>query len=221
LNQIKAGTSFSELAKKNSDDPGSASHGGELGFFSRGDFVSEFEQVAFSLQPGQISEVVETKFGFHVIQMIERRGEKINVRQILITLRPTDEDRGAVIDTLKGIRDKAIRGANWADLATKYSEDPEVKENKGHLGEFEAGSLKINEFKEVIDHLQLGDISEPFHTDYGYHILKLNDRQTARPLALDKDWQKVENIALNYKQTQEFRKWLEELRKDMYIDIKK
>jgi peptidyl-prolyl cis-trans isomerase SurA len=92
LQEVKSGADFAELCRKYSEDPGSAARGGEIGFMERGDFVPEFEEVAFLLEPGQISDIVKTRFGFHIIQCIERKGDKINVRHLLIRLEPTNID---------------------------------------------------------------------------------------------------------------------------------
>ena len=90
--RILKGEKFSMLAKLYSQDPGSASKGGELGFFGRGDMVKEFEAAAFALKPGEVSPIVETQYGFHILQLIERRGNTINVRHILLQPKTSSED---------------------------------------------------------------------------------------------------------------------------------
>jgi peptidyl-prolyl cis-trans isomerase SurA len=220
LDKLNKGEDFSKLASEYSDDSGTASRGGELGFFQRGDFIKEFEETAFTLNPGEISDIVKTKFGLHIIQLIERRGEKINVRQILITVKPNEQDEQTAIDTLIGIRDQIKKGKSWSEMALKYSNDPEVKENRGHLGEFETESLQIPEFKVIVEKMKVGEISEPFKTRFGYHIVLLNNRKEMRKVSLTGDWDKVQIMALNHKQNQEYQKWLNELRKEIYINIK-
>ncbi len=220
-NKIMNGADFAAMARLYSEDPGSASRGGELGFIQRGDFVPEFEKVAFSLSPGEVSDIVETRFGFHIIQLIEKRGEKINVRHILIQLKPTEADAEATRKMLAAIRDSIVQGkATFEEMAKKYSDDETTKNNGGNLGWFEVDQLQIPEFKEAIKNLRVGEISEPFRTRYGFHIVKLVDRREAGKLTLDKDWQQIEQMALNYKRTKKFREWVESLRKDTYISIK-
>ena len=189
--QLDAGADFAELAKKYSQDPGTAARGGDLGFIDRGDFVKE---VAFSLKENQISDIVESPFGFHIIQLLERRGEKIRTRHILIQLQPDEQDEQNVIDELNRIRDLALAGEPFDSLALKYSDDNEVQNNKGYLGEYELESLKIPEFKAALENMKEGDISKPIKTDYGYHIIKLHKRSSARQLSLEKDWEKIEGL---------------------------
>lgn len=220
--QIEAGDDFAELAKQQSDDPGSAINGGDLGFMSRGDFVREFEEVAFSLQPSELSDVVETQFGFHIIQMLDRRGEKIKLRHILITLETTTEDEMAVVNKIKNIHNQLLQGADFEELVQKYSDDKSTVNEKGHLGTFELSQLKetSKEFVFAIEGVQADEISDPVHTQYGYHIISVNSRNEERPFDLKKDWDRIEMVALEQKRQREFKKWIDELKQDVYVEIK-
>ncbi len=218
--KILNGSDFAAMARLYSEDPGSASKGGELGFIKRGDFVKEFEAVAFNLKPGEVSDVVETRFGLHIIQLIEKRGEKINVRHILIRLKPTESDAEETRAFLETIRDSCLAGADFAEMARRYSDDETSKNNGGNLGWFEFEQLQLPEFREAIKNLKVGEISEPFRTQYGYHIVKLNDRRAAGKLTLEKDWQQIEQMALSYKRTKKFQEWVETLKKNVYISIR-
>ncbi|MBN2011069.1 peptidylprolyl isomerase [candidate division KSB1 bacterium] len=222
LVRVKNGEDFAELARKYSEDPGSKNRGGELGFFQRGEFVREFEEVAFNLQPGEISDVVKSEHGFHIILMIERRGEKINVRHILIRLVATPEDAEATEKKVREIRQMLNEpGADFAEIAKKYSDDATTRDQGGHLGQFQLDEMQEPEFKRVIAGMDPGEISEPFQTRFGWHILKLNSREDARELTIDKDWEQVERWALNHKQQEVFKNWVSELKKDTFVDIKK
>ncbi|GAB4370144.1 MAG: peptidylprolyl isomerase [Calditrichia bacterium] len=219
--RLEKGESFETLARLYSEDPGSASKGGDLGFVSRGTLVKEFEEVAFSLEENSISDIVQTQFGFHIIQLLERQGERIHVRHILIRLQPTEEDRQRVMEKLKKIRQAIVNGdSTFEEMALKYSDDPNVQVDQGHLGSFEEGGFQIEEFAQVVKNLQAGEISEPFKTDFGYHIVRLNSRVEARPLSLEKDWQQIEQWALQHKREQEFEKWLSTLREEIPIVVK-
>ena len=192
-----------------------------MGFVSRGTLVKEFEEAAFALKPGEISDIVQTQFGFHIIQLLERQGERIHVRHILIQLQPTPEDEQRVINKLKEIRQEILDGkATFEEMALKYSDDPNVQKDHGHLGTFQEGGFQIKEFEEAVKNLKEGEISEPFRTDFGYHIIRLNKRIQARELSLDKDWEQIEQWALQYKQTQEFQKWLQQLRQEIPVIVK-
>ncbi len=219
LEKIKQGADFAELAREYSEDPASAKRGGDLGMTSRGDFVPEFENTAFKLRDGQVSGIVQTQFGYHIIKMIERRGEKIHCRHILIQVMPTKEDELRTIETLKEIRQRALNGEDFGKLALEYSDDDNVSKDMGHLGEFELEKLALPQFKQVVENMKVGEISMPFKTDYGYHIVKLNARKERRKLTLENDWQKIEEYALNHKMEIEYRKWIEELKKSVPIEI--
>jgi peptidyl-prolyl cis-trans isomerase SurA len=218
--RLDNGEDFEELARKYSQDPASAKKGGDLGMISRGDFVTEFETAAFALNDGEISDIVQTQFGYHIIQMIERRGEKIRTRHILIMVAPTDKDEQRTIAQLNEIREKALAGQPFDSLAVLYSDDENVTKDRGLLGTFQPDQLIIPEFKKVVNSLKEGEISEPFKTDYGYHIVKLEKKESARDISLEKDWQKIHDLAYNFKMEKEYRKWIEALKEEVPIEIK-
>ncbi len=215
---LEAGADFARLAEEESDDPASAIRGGDLGLIGRGEFVPEFETVAFSLNDGQISDIVQTQFGFHIIQMMERRGEKIHTRHILVRVAPTAEDEQRAVDELLEIRNKALQDSSFEALAIEYSDDENVKQDRGHLGVFEVDKLVVPQFKAVLEGMKPGEISMPFKTDFGYHIVKLNRHMDARPLSLEEDWQKIEQMAKNFKLEKEYRQWIEDLKKQIPIE---
>jgi peptidyl-prolyl cis-trans isomerase SurA len=218
--RIIDGEEFEALAKLYSEDPGSARRGGELGFIQRGDFVTEFEEVAFNLKADEISDIVETKFGFHVIQLIERRGERINARHVLIQLQASGDDAEVTKAFLATIRDSVLAGADFGKMAKKYSADKTSSDIDGSLGWFELEQLQIDEFKNAVKDLDKGGISEPFRTDFGFHIIKVNDKRDGGKLTLEKDWQQVEQIALGQKRNKEMVRWIDELREQVYIEVK-
>lgn len=221
LQRVKQGEKFEDLCRQYSEDPGNKDRGGEIGFMQRGDFVPEFEEVAFLLEPGEISDIVKTRFGFHIIQCIDRKGDKINVRHLLIRLEANAGDETATEGEIKKIRAMLDEpGANFEELVKQFSNDETTKEQGGHIGKFEVENLQEREFIAAIQQLNPGEISQPFKTRFGWHILKLNERQEPRKLSIQKDWDKIELWALNIKRQKEFQKWLEEVKKDVYVDIK-
>jgi peptidyl-prolyl cis-trans isomerase SurA len=221
MQRLDAGEDFAKLAEEFSEDPGSSSRGGDLGFVSRGDFVQEFEEAAFALNEGEISEIVRSQFGFHVIQLLERQGEKIHVRHILIQLKPTEKDEEIVIQKLNEIRDMIINDKDtFEEMALKYSDDPNVKQDNGNLGVFRTDAFQVREFETVTKSLAVGEISKPFKTEFGYHIVRLNERKQERTVSIDDDWEQIEQMALQNKKEEEFKKWLVKLREEIPIDIK-
>lgn len=218
--ELAAGADFEKLAEKYSEDVASAKRGGDLGFTKRGDFVKEFEEAAFKLEPGQISGIVESQFGFHIIQLVERRGEKIRTRHILIQLRPTEDDEKQIIEQLQSIRSKILAGADFDSMAVANSDDENAYKDKGHLGVWEVEKLAIPAFARIVKTMKAGEISEPFKTDYGYHIIKLFDKQDKRPLSLEKDWQKIQEMALNHKIEKEYDNWIAKIREQIPVEIR-
>ena len=228
MNEIKRrleeGEDFAELAQQFSDDPGSRDRGGELGFTQRGDFVKEFEEVAFALEEGERSDIVETQYGFHIIEMIEKRGEKIRVRHILAGAEATEADKQATIEQLREIyRQLTEEGADFIELVKQYSEDESSLPDNGHLGEFDLDQLAqtAQAFIKALKDVSPGEVTAPFQSQFGYHIIKLNSRQDSRDLSLDKDWEDIERLALDQKRRKELASWIEDLRSEIYVEIKK
>ena len=217
---IQAGANFSELAAEYSQDPGSKQTGGDLGFVSRGNLVPEFEEVAFALQPGELSRIVKTDFGYHLIKLEERRGEKIHVRHILLTPEATDSDIQSVRDELNALRTEVIEGAAFDSLAQEVSDDADVTLNKGNLGWFEVPNLQLPEFQQVVDTMEVGDISQPFQTELGWHVIKLNDMRPAGEVTLEDNWAEIEQMVIQQKRAEEYQTWLDNIRSQFYVDVK-
>ncbi|MCB0285356.1 MAG: peptidylprolyl isomerase [Calditrichaeota bacterium] len=218
---LDEGQDFGELALKYSEDPSAKSNKGNLGWTSRGDFVKEFEEAAYALEVDEISDIVQSQFGFHIIQLLNRQGEKINARHILIQLQPTAADEQKTVEKLKEIRQKILNGeATFGEMALEYSDDPNVQQDRGDLGDFEVNNFQVKAFEQALKTLKVGDISEPVRTEFGYHIIKLNKKNDARVLTLEKDWQQIENIAKEYKRNQAFEDMLKNLRENVPIDVK-
>ena len=219
--RLNLGEDFSELAKLYSEDPGTANIGGDLGFIKKGTLFESFEEAGFQLAPGQISDVVETPIGLHLIQMVEKQEDEAHMRHILIRMNITQQDESSVIDTLIHIRNRALSGEDFSKLANEYSQDESSKELGGDLGWLPVDDLEIPIFKSVVDTLQVGHISLPFQTEYGYHLVKVEDREEARNYSLEEDWDEIKTAALNTKRLEVLNQWIEELKKDRYVVINK
>jgi peptidyl-prolyl cis-trans isomerase SurA len=223
IDSLHHGADFATLAKRYSQHA-SAADGGDLGgYFPRGTFLPEFEAAAFKLKPGEISDVVETEQGFHIIKLIDRRGEEIHVAQILIKPNVNAIDEQAVEDSLNLIRDRANSGGDFAKLAEEYSDDPQTKSLGGALGRIRVDEL-APEQKAVVDSLREGQVSDPIHIAYpngqtGFQIVKVIHKIPEHKLSMDEDYRELEAAATQWKQSQDFTQWLANARKTVYINV--
>jgi peptidyl-prolyl cis-trans isomerase SurA len=220
LDRLKKGEDFEALAREYSEGP-TASRGGDLGMVKRGDLVKEFEEVAFQMEPGEISDIVKTQFGFHIIQLVQRAGERVNPRHILFRLETTEDDEKATVLRLNELKDRILSGdITFQDAATEYSTDATTATRGGDLGWFQIHQFEVEAFKNAVAGLQAGDFTQPVKTQFGYHLIRVNDRKSARKIDLNEDWEQIEIWALNRKQQREFEKWVDGLRKEIYVDVK-
>ncbi len=220
--QILDGADFAKLAREHSDDQQSARRGGDLGFMSREDFVRAYAEAAYNLEPGEVSEVVESEFGYHIIKLEAKRGEKIHTRHILISVEPTRADLVAAADTIKMIHDKLLKGANFDSMVLEYSDDKSTRADRGHLGLYEIQQLQqmASEFVYALEDVKEDHYSEPVRTQYGFHVLKLHSRDKSRELNLERDRDKIEQMALQHKQQQILQDWIDEKKKQVYVEYK-
>jgi peptidyl-prolyl cis-trans isomerase SurA len=222
LDSLVAGADFAGLAQRHSDDPGSAPLGGNLGLVRRGQFVKEFESAVFGLNEGQTSGIVETELGMHIIQLMERRGDAVRARHILLRMQRTPANDTNAVRFLDSLRARFLAGESFAELAKKYSEDKETNLIGGSLGTLEFEQLDKNWYG-TVSPLKAGEVSTPAQlpvgSSYGYHIVLLRKRTAAHTMTVDGDYHKLEQIALNYKRTKDYQNWLDELRKQIYWKI--
>ena len=229
--RVQNGEDFSFLASLYSEDPGSSKVGGDLGFVKKGKLVPKFESVAFRLQEGELSNVVETKFGFHLIQMVERRGQEFNVRHIL--LKPKISSRS--IENAKSKLDSIIKfmakdSLSFEQLAIKYSED-ESKNNGGRIVNPQTGSssfvLEELEFSvsSTINGLKEGEYSRPtvfisFDGRKGCRIINVDRIIEEHKASLKEDYDRIQSVALQEKKVNALDKWKKDILKETFTDIK-
>lgn len=231
-NRILAGEDFGTLALLYSQDKESAKQNGELGFVNRGDLVPEFEAAAFRLKNVvDISPVVETQFGFHIIQLIERRGEKINVRHILIPVNVTNADIIRSQAEMDSLVSKLKSGEiKFSEAAEKYSDDKDTKLNGGLVVNPATGSshFEADMVDPVIlfqlDKMQIGEFSNPISTTtreggQGFRILYLKSRSEPHRLNLKDDYQRLQELALTDKQNTVLEQWRNKKKLITYIRI--
>lgn len=222
--------SFNTLAVLYSEDPGTAAKGGELGYMSKSQLTPEFAEAAFSLKPGRISKIVESEYGFHIIQYIDRQGDKVNVRHILLRPRIEESDREAALQRLDSVVNFIKNGElTFEQAAYLASSDKKTRNNGGLIfNPYDADSklpkeLIKGDMARQVSSLQVGEISEPFldRTETGdeYKIIKIKAYYPAHTANLDDDWLSFENGLKRKKEQEIFEKWIKERQENTYIHI--
>jgi peptidyl-prolyl cis-trans isomerase SurA len=223
LDSIKAGGDFADFAKRYSSDPGSARGGGDLGWFRRGVFEKEFEEAAFALKDSEITKPIKTSYGYHIIQLIERRGESVHTRHILFSIQQSSADDDSTIAELNRLRGRVSAGEGFAVLAGKYSEDQESKDVGGDLGKIGVDQIEPT-FLDVLKPMKPGEISAPVKvplgTSYGYHIVWVRSITPEHTMNMDQDYHRLERLALQFKTDEDFQRWVAEMRKNIYWEKK-
>lgn len=229
--EIMSGGDFSIKATLNSDDPGSKKDGGDLGFISRGEMVQEFEAGAFKLKEGEISEVIETQFGYHIIQCLERKGERIHVRHILISPPITSIDEQIAVATLDSVANLIKSGVMTFEQAVKeFSEDDQSKSNNGSIINQQNGTsyFEMNEIDGSLlfsmSDLKKGQVSQvsPFEAADGskaFRVIMIKSESEPHVANLKEDYSKIQGACKQAKQQEALVKWIQEKRGDAYIMI--
>ncbi len=235
-NRVNSGESeFSTLAILYSEDTGSAMYGGELGFSERSRFVPEFASVAFSLNdPKKVSKIVETEFGFHIIQLIEKRGDRINCRHILLQPKVAEKDLTDALHRLDSLRSDIMeKKFTFEDAAQYVSQDKDSKNNKGIMlnTKSDEGSTRFQmselpqEIAKKVDEMQVGDISEPFimrdpkSNREIVAIVKLKNRIEGHKANMSDDYQVLKNMYEESQREKIIEDWVKKKQKETFVRI--
>jgi peptidyl-prolyl cis-trans isomerase SurA len=216
--KAKAGEDFSELAKKYSEDP-SSKEGGNLGFLKKGEILPEFEEKAFSLNPGEISEVVQTTLGFHIIKLDEKKDDQIHVHHILIKIQPSPADSARVLSLADSLYQRLKNGADFVQMVKDYSQDEDSKKKGGELDWLPLAQLPP-ELKDKISQTEIGQIIPPVTAEDGVYVLKVLDKKKQRKLSLEEDYDTIKEIAKRKKASNEIMKWIDTLKERTYVEVR-
>ena len=228
--RILKGERFSTMALLYSEDPGSAKKGGELGFKGRGELVPEFEAAAFALKDGEISEVVETEYGYHIIQMIERRGDYVNVRHILLTVKVSAEALQQAYNELDSIANLIRNDSITFDEAVREFSDEDDKVNGGYLVNSNTGSTLFSaedldqQVSVVVNRLQVGEVSNPvpMKTKNGkdaYRLLIIKKKTTPHKANLKDDYALIQQWTMQKLRQDAINKWIDAKSSKAYVKI--
>ena len=232
--RIINGEKFSTLARLYSQDPGSSRKGGELGMASKSIFWPAFSDAAMALKPGIVSQIVETPDGFHIIEVLEKKGDMFNARHILLKPEYTSEDREKGFHVLDSLKTELANGAVTFGLAARfYSEDPASRTNGGQMADpasgstyFEIDQLKPQDYNAIKD-LKEGDVSEPFQSldnegrdgNLVYKIVKVDKILPAHPASFSNDYTLLQDQARNKLQMEAINNFIDSKIKSTYIII--
>lgn len=229
---VEEGANFSELASKNSDDPGSARLGGDLGWQKRGQFVPEFEAAAYTLEAGEISEVVETEFGYHIIQLIERLGNRIHTRHILVQPKIKDSDLELTLQKMADVKQlidtdsitfsRAVKKYS-SDKAQSYFNDGLMSNPNNGTSFFETSELEVDIYF-TIDTMEVGSVSSPIQivsprNEVSYKLVKLVSMTEPHKASLKEDYSKIKNAAIEEKKANYVVTWVEETISNTHIRL--
>lgn len=232
IERVKSGDSFSTLAILYSEDPGSANNGGELGYVSRTDLVPSFAAVAFNLKDSnEVSGIVESDFGYHIIQLIDRKGERINVRHILLTPKVDPMEKKKTLDLLDSVATLVrLDSLTFTEAARRFSTDEESKLNGGMMINPNTGNTRFE--ADEIDHytyyaikdLKIGEISRPIEIKDQrgksfYKLLMIKTRTEPHVANLKDDYHFLQEVALADKKQKEVDEWLTKKQSNTYIRI--
>lgn len=226
------GEDFTTLARQYSEDPSVVDNGGDMGYSGRGVMVPTYEGAALELQRGEISQPIETQFGFHIIQLLDRRGNEYHSRHILISPKPSNIDvkRDSVyLDSLANVI--RMDSISFSDAARKYSDDEITKSTGGYLidpnGEL-SRKILIDELEPevffAINELKEGEISKPIRFvnpegKQAVRIFYLHSKKPPHIFSLEEDWDRIRRYALNNKQNRVIEEWFDKARKDVFISV--
>jgi peptidyl-prolyl cis-trans isomerase SurA len=229
--RIIAGEDFAVLAKEFSEDYGSAADGGMLpGYMKRGDLAPEYEATIFKLKKGEVSNIVETEFGFHIIQLLDRKGNEFKSRHILMTPKSSGNDIEEAKHYLDSIRNLILNDSiSFEKAAKEYSDDKMTGANGGMMLDANGNTrISVNSLDPVvfftIDTMSVGKISEPlaFRTEDGkeaVRILYYKSKTAPHQANLRDDYQKIYNAALAEKKNKAMNEWFEKNKKELFVEI--
>lgn len=232
--RVISGEKFSTLARLYSEDPGSARKGGELGMASKNIFWPAFSDAAMSLKPGNISQIVETPDGFHIIQVIEKNGDMFNARHILLKPQYTAEDQEKAFKTLDSLRTAIDSSKITFEMAARfYSQDPATRTNGGQMADpntgsayFEIDQIKPEDYAAVKD-LKVGEISEPLASrdnegrdgNLVFKIVRLDRIIPSHPATFENDYTELLGIVENEKRMEAVDAFIDKKIEETYIII--
>ena len=215
---VEGNSSFSDVAKAHSLDP-SKNNGGELGWVKRGSLVKNFETAAFTIELGEISDPIETEFGYHILETLEKQGDKIRVRHVLMSPEITKDDNERAYNLAFSLKDSATTLDEFKKLVKKHSSDKTTIDIGGDLGWIDPTSYAVPEIGQAIKYIELGSCSPPINSSIGFHLLWVGGLKKGGRPNLQDHWAEVASMALNKKKMDWYQGWISGAREKFHIQI--
>ena len=220
MKEILSGAPFGELAKEHSQDPGSKNNGGSLGWTKRGSLVKAFEEAAFTSKKNQVVGPIETDFGFHLIETLERQGDKIRVRHILTIPSLTEKDTERAFNFATQLQTDSIKTIEDFNIAVeKHTADETTRKIGGNLGWIDPLNYVVPEIGQAIKYVDMGSCSPPINSSMGFHLLWVEAIKAGGRPNLKDHWPEIEEMALNKKKMDWYEGWIASVRKRFFIEI--
>jgi peptidyl-prolyl cis-trans isomerase SurA len=216
--RLASGGSFEELASEYSDDTNGAT-GGDLGTFGRGTMVPEFDDAVFAMEEGEVSGIIPTRFGFHIVEILEKSDTSVHARHILAKVAPGPEDEVRARATAESLRQRVFDGEDFAELARLRSDDPATREEGGVLGWFSLDNLAPS-FKDVVTKLSPGEVADVTVGESGFYVLKLLEHEDARTATLDEVRENLKDYIFSRKAEKAYGELIDQLSREIFVDIR-
>jgi len=218
--RVAAGEDFAAIAKEVSEWP-TAKNGGYLGSFRYGDFESTaFDEAVAKLEPGQVSDVISTRYGLQIVRLETRNGDEMTARHIVAKLETSEDDQVRALNKAIALRERILKGESFEEIARAESDDPNTRDQGGLVEQEIASSELIPEFRAALDSVQVGGITRVVRSNQGFHMFKLVARSDAHEATFD-DTKETLRRWLEQRQLEtRYRTYIADLRKKFHVDVK-
>jgi len=216
-NRIIRGESFEDMAREFSECPSSQA-GGNLGSFGRGMMVEEFEEVAFQLDVNEVSDIVKTEFGYHLIKVTEKNNNEVSARHILITVSESPDDVEREREFISELAERIKGGESFGDIATIYSHDDNSRDNNGVVNILTREQFP-SFFASVLNELSVGEMSDVFEYQNMFYLFRINESFPERRFEFEEIREQLRELLTARRQSELYEQWVQGLQNEIYVHV--